>query len=92
MSWANTCFIELTEVQIDDNSNYIFTPIMVNARQIEYIKPSDGTDPEIGCLISTVGNMWIEIKQSYKEICDILFDQELVYWFAHKEENNEQSC
>lgn len=89
MSWVQTCFIELTEVQIDDwgDGAYIFNPIMINVRQIEYIKPSDGTDPNIGCCINMRGS-WIDIKQSYKEVCDILADQELVFWFGHKEEND----
>ena len=86
MSWANTCFIELTEVEIDDNGNDIFNPIMINVRQIEYIKPSDGTDPKIGCCIMLSG-CWIEVKQSYKEVCDILWYQQLVYWSAYKEES-----
>ena len=86
MSWANTCFIELTEVEIDDNGNYIFSPIMINVRQIEYIKPSEVHDPNIGCCIMLRGS-WFDIKQSYKEVCDILYDQELVYWFGHKEES-----
>ena len=89
MSWANTCFVELTQVEIDDEGNYIINPVMINVRQIEYIKPSDDTDPNIGCYINT-RDSWIDIKQSYKEVCDILADQELVFWFGHKEENNEQ--
>jgi len=91
MSWGKTCFIELTEVQIDDDDNYIFNPIMININQIEYIKPHDGTDPMIGAWV-TMYNEWTMVKQSYKEICDILSDQELVFWFGHKEENDEQSC
>jgi hypothetical protein len=84
MSWGKTCFIELTEVQIDDNGNYTFNPIMFNINQIEYIKPYDETDPMIGAWV-TMHNEWTKVRQSYDEICDILSDSDLVFYFAHKE-------
>ena len=77
-------FIELTEVEVDDDGGYIVKPILLNVSKIEYIKPSDGTDPMIGCSINTQDD-WIEVKQTYKEVCDILSVLDLVFYFGHND-------